>query len=233
MWLVAGVDDRSFERRLETDLLLEEIGPLTQLERLLLSRVGDLLADLACPGIDLARHQVRSQLVDDLRERHGSVDQVVLMTAVGVALTVRIVLVDHDLLARRQKPVRGLHGAGQDQLSCPVVDEDLSWVRAFWGRVLRMSVVDVVAGAVGENRVHEVRLDLRWHRALTGIASSVAAGRLVLEVPSDLAVESSDVRVDQERGRRRRAHVVGRVHADAVLGLDPADLRYRHSRTLP
>ena len=33
---VARVDDRALERRLETDLLLEEIGPLTQL-------VGDLV----------------------------------------------------------------------------------------------------------------------------------------------------------------------------------------------
>ena len=74
-----------------------------------------------------------------------------------------------------------------------------------------MGVVDVVAGAVGENRVDEVGLDLRRHRALAGEAAGVAAGRLVLEVPADLAVESGDVGVDEERGRRRRAHVAGRV----------------------
>src|ERR1017187_4810300 len=95
------------------------------------------------------------------------------------------------------------------------------------------SVVDVIAGAVGEHGVHEVRLDLRWHRALTRITASIATRRLVLEVPPDLAVESGDVRVDQERGRRRRAHIATGVHVHTVLGLDPADLGYRHSRTLP
>src|ERR1017187_8473126 len=95
------------------------------------------------------------------------------------------------------------------------------------------SVVDVIAGAVGEHGVHEVRLDLRWHRALTRITASIATRRLVLEVPPDLAVESGDVRVDQERGRRRRAHIATGVHVHVVLGLDPADLGYRHSRTLP
>ena len=50
-----------------------------------------------------------------------------------------------------------------------------------------MGVVDVVAGAVGEDGVDEVRLDLGRHRALAGKAAGVTAGRLVLEVPSDLA----------------------------------------------
>jgi hypothetical protein len=88
MWLVAGVDDRSFERRLETDLLLEEVSPLTELEWRRLASVGDLLADLARSCVDLTGHEVRGQLVDDPRKRDGPVDQVVLVTAVGVALAV-------------------------------------------------------------------------------------------------------------------------------------------------
>ena len=52
---VAGVDDRSLECRLETDLLFEEVRPLAQLELRHVAPVGDLLADLAGSGIDLSR----------------------------------------------------------------------------------------------------------------------------------------------------------------------------------
>ena len=233
MWFVAGVDDRSLERGLEANLLLEEIGPLTELEWRYVAAVGDLLADLPGSGVDLTGHQVRSQLVDDPGERDGPVEEVVLVTAVGVALAVGVVLVDDDLVARRQETVGGFHGAPQDQLPGTVVDDNLERVRALGSRVLRMSVVDVVAGTVGEHGVDEVGLDIRGHRALAGIATSVTTRRLVLEVPPDPAVELSDVRVDQERRRGRRADAARGVHLHPVLGLDPADLGHRHARTLP
>ena len=65
-----------------------------------------------------------------------------------------------------------------------------------------MRVVDVVAGAVGEHRVDEVRLDLGRLRAVAGEAARVAAGRLVLEVPADAVL--LDVPVDQEARRDDR-----------------------------
>jgi hypothetical protein len=46
--LVARVDDRSLQRRLETDLLLEEVGALADLERhLVRADARELAADLA------------------------------------------------------------------------------------------------------------------------------------------------------------------------------------------
>ena len=46
--LVAGVDDRALQRGLEPDLLLEEVGPLAELERHVVGgHAGQLAADLA------------------------------------------------------------------------------------------------------------------------------------------------------------------------------------------
>ena len=59
-----------------------------------------------------------------------------------------------------------------------------------------MRVVDVVARAVREHRVHEVGLDLGRLRAVAGEAAGVAARRLVFEVPADAPL--LDVAVDQQ-----------------------------------
>ena len=59
--LVAGVDDGPLERRLEADLLLEELGPLRELE-VDVSRVerpAVSVPTLPGPGEDLAGHEVR------------------------------------------------------------------------------------------------------------------------------------------------------------------------------
>ena len=48
---VAGVDDRPLERGLETDLDLEEVGPLAELEAVLAAVLPD--ADPACADDDL------------------------------------------------------------------------------------------------------------------------------------------------------------------------------------
>ena len=64
-----------------------------------------------------------------------------------------------------------------------------------------MRVVDVVARAVGEHRVDEVRLDLGRLRAVAREAARVASGRLVFEVPADAAL--LDVAVDQQATTRR------------------------------
>ena len=134
---------------------------------------------------------------DERRERDRPVDEVVLVGAVGVALAVGIVLVDDDLLAERQQAAGGLHRPGQDPLPGLVVTHDLQGVGALRGGELRVGVVDVVAGAVGQDGVHKVRLDLRRRRVVAGEAPGVAPGGLVFEIPPDLAV--LDVGVDQHR----------------------------------
>ena len=99
MGLVAGVDYRPLQGRLQADLLLEEVGPLRELELDVAPiPVGQLAADLARSGEYLPGHEVRGGVLDDPAEWGGSVHQVVLMTAVAVALAIRVVLVYDEFL---------------------------------------------------------------------------------------------------------------------------------------
>ena len=163
---VARVDDRSLQRRLQADLGLEEVRALGQLIRHVGGRrARRLRTDLPGAGEQLAGHEVRGRVLHDATERHRPVHEVVLMAAVGVALAVRVVLVDDDLLAVGQQAVRRLHRPDQDLLGGAVPHHDRPGVGALGRRQLRVRVVDVVAGAVGEDRVDEVGLDLgRVHR---------------------------------------------------------------------
>ena len=234
--LVTGVDDRALQRRLEADLLLEEVGALRELVRHVgAGEPGGLRAHLAGPGVDLPGDEVRHHVADDLRERDRTVHQVVLVGAVAVALAVGVVLVDDDLLARGQELGGGRHRSVEDQLGRPVVHHDRSRVGALRGRQLRVGVVDVVPGAVGEHGVDEVRLHLGWHLAFRVEAAGIVARLLVLEVPADprgtrrraRSREPLHVGVDQDRGGGDRVRIAP-ADDDPVLGLDPEDLLDRH-----
>src|SRR5918992_2621866 len=97
--LVAGVDDRPLEGRLQPDLDLEELGALGDLEG---DRAVVVVADQAAgAGEHLAADQERGQVADDPGERGRPVDQEVLVGAVGGALAVGVVLVDLDAAAAR------------------------------------------------------------------------------------------------------------------------------------
>ena len=104
--LVAGVDDRPLERGFETNLFLEEVGPLGQLEADLGPAV--LRPDLARPGEDLAGDEESGGEPDHVTERGLPGKQVVLVGAVAVALAVGVVLVDRDPLTGREQFVRGV-----------------------------------------------------------------------------------------------------------------------------
>ena len=161
---VARVHDRALERGLEPDLLLEEVGALADLE---VDRLGAVLgADLARTGEHLAGDEPRDEVAHERRERHRAVDEEVLVTAVGVALAVAVVLVDDDLLARGQQLAGGVHRAGEDALPRLVEQHGLHRIAALGRRVLGVRVVDVVARAVREHRVDEMRLDLGRLRAV-------------------------------------------------------------------
>ena len=58
-------------------------------------------------------------------------------------------------------------------------------------------------------------------------ATRIVGGRLVFEIPPDLARGGVDVGVDQQR-RGRDWIALPTAHDDAVLGLDTADLHDRH-----
>ena len=171
---VARVHDRALQRRLEPDLLLEEVGALADLEVARLRAV--LGADLAGTGEHLAGHEPRDEVAHERRERHRAVDEEVLVAAVRVALAVGVVLVDDDLLALRQQLARRVHRPGEDPLPRLVEQHGLHRVAALGRGVLGVRVVDVVARAVGEHRVDEVRLDLGRLRAVACEAARVAAG---------------------------------------------------------
>ena len=112
--LVPGVDDRPLQRRLEADLLLEKVRPLAELEGGG-AVAGFLTTDLARArvGRSRPRDEVCGEVSRDSPERHGAVDEVVLMAAVGVAFAVGVVLVNDDRLAvRHPAPTRNGRGSG-------------------------------------------------------------------------------------------------------------------------
>ncbi len=230
--LVPGIDDRALQGRLEPDDLLEEFGPLGDLE---VDRGGierrRLHPDLARAGEDGARDEVRHHAFDHPGERDGPVHHVVLVAAVGVALAVGVVLVDDRRGHVGDTRLGGDHGAAHDLLAGLVIDQAFERGQAFGGGVLRVGMVDVEAGAVGEDGVGQVGLDHRGQRPLAGEAAGVVARRLVLEVPPDPLLDVRRVGVDQHRGGGNRI-LLGTGRVNAVLGLDPADLDGGHASTL-
>ena len=174
--LVPGVHDGALQRRLEADLLLEELGSLGDLEGDVAPGVPRrLAAHLAGPAEDLAGHEVRGDEVRDPGEGHGPVHQVVLVGAVRIALAVRVVLVDDDGLALGKRPPHRDHRPAQHLLPRLVVEHGLEGIGALGRGELGVGVVDVVPGAVGEHGVDEMGLDLRGHRPLAGESPGVVA----------------------------------------------------------
>ena len=98
--LVARVDDRPLQRGLEPHLGLEEVGALRELvDRPAALVPWGLGPELPCTAEDLPGDEERRQVADDVGEGGLPVDEVVLVGAVGVALAVRVVLVDHEAAA--------------------------------------------------------------------------------------------------------------------------------------
>ena len=159
---VAGVDDRPLECGLEPDLFFEEVGPLGELiVHLVGALAGQLGAHLAGPREDLTGDEVRRAVANNSSERRVSAHEIVLMRAVGVALAIGIVLVEHQLLARREQRCCGGHRALDDEFAGSVVEHGAAWIGDLRGRHLRMGVVDVVAGTIAKDGIDEMGLDLR------------------------------------------------------------------------
>ena len=118
------------------------------------------------------------------------------MAAVGIALAVGVVLVDHELLALGQQAVGGEDGSTDDLFGGPVPHHHRAGIGALGGGQLGVGMVDVVAGTVGEHGVDQMGLHLGRLRC-PGRSAGIGAGRLVFEVPTDLAIVDGKVRVDQ------------------------------------
>ena len=134
---------------------------------------------------------MRHDVGHDAGEGHRPVHQVVLVGPVGVALAVGVVLQDDQALSGRQRPGRGGHRPGQDELARLVVADGVQGVGALRGRVLGVGVVDVVAGPVGEDGVDQVGLHLGRHRPLAGEAAGVPPGVSSSKSQSTLRLSSA------------------------------------------
>ncbi|CAB4561533.1 unannotated protein [freshwater metagenome] len=97
--LVSRIDDWSLQRRFETDLFLEKISTLTDLEGYELGREPKLTSDFPCTTENLSGDEMRCDLRNDSSEGQVSIDEVVLVTSVRVPFPIRVVLVRNDRLA--------------------------------------------------------------------------------------------------------------------------------------
>ena len=236
--LVAGVDDRALEGRLEPDLGLEEVGALGDL--VARSPAVDAEPDPAGAADDLARHEERDEAADDVGEGRAPGHEVVLVGAVGLALAVGVVLVEVD---RRLAGARGeqSHRLERDGVTGAVPGDGVARQGHLGRAVLGVGVVDVVAGAVGEHDVGERRvLDVGELARVGGLpvelpAAGVAQRVLERVVPARLVgadplgggIHADDLAREEHRVGHR---VAG--HRDAVLGLEPHDPPHRHGPTI-
>ena len=221
--LVPGVDDRPLQRGLEADLDLEEVGALADLEAVLAPVLPD--ADPAGPADHLAGDEERRQVPDDVGERRLAAHQVVLVGAVRRALVVGVVLVEQQLRRPRHLPGPD-RGVEHDQLAGLVPDHRVQRRGHLGGGVLRVRVVDVEAGAVGEDHVGQPEVlvgQLRRVGDLPGQveAAGVAQRVLLLEVPAGPPGPHGGRGVGVDDLRRGQHRVGQRLpdHGDAVLDL--------------
>ena len=153
--LVAGVDDAALERGLQADLDLDVVGALGQLEAGLVAGGPD--AHPARTGHDLTRHHERRQPRDHRGERGLPTHQIVLVGAVRGALAVDVVLVELEFGGAGHAghvPGGGLH----DTLAGLVPDDGVHGIGDLGRGVLRVRVIDVEPGAIGEDHVRRAHL---------------------------------------------------------------------------
>ncbi len=233
--LVAGVDDRPLERRLEAHLDLEEVGALAELEAVAVAVLAQ--ADPAGAADDLTTHEERRQVAHDVAEGGGAPDEVVLVRAVGGALVVGVVLVQQEVAL----PGPGSEPGGVQGHLLPrlVPGDDGQRVGALGGGVLGVGVVDVQARTVGEDHVGQAEvlvgeLGRVGHLARHVEAAGVAQRRLLLEVPAGAAglERGAGVGVDQSCARHHRVRVRVSLHRDAELGLGPHDSPHAHGASV-
>ena len=231
--LVAGVDDRALQRRLETDLHLEVVRALADLEAVAVTVLPE--PDPAGAADHLPADEERRQVAHDVAERGGPADEVVLVGAVRRPLVVGVVLVEQQvaLAGDGREPT----GVERDLLPRLVPPDDVEGCRALRRGVLRVRMVDVEAGAVGEDHVRQAEVLVG---ELAGVghlprhveAPGVAERGLLLEVPArPTCLEGRGrIGVHQPRAGDHGVRVRMSLHRDAELGLgahDPADAHGR------
>ncbi len=135
----------------------------------------------------LPGHEERGEVPDDVRERRGPAHQVVLVAAVRGALVVGVVLVQLDGGGARhgRGPGRGLR---HHPLASLIPDHRAQRVGALGCRVLRVGMVHVQPGPVGQDDVGQAQVLVGQLGGIRGIpgqveAPGVAQRVLLLEIP--------------------------------------------------
>ncbi len=231
--LVAGVDDGPLERGLESDLDLEVVGTLADLEAVRPAVLAQ--AYPAGPGHDLPRDEEWREVTNDVGEWRRALHEVVLMRAVRRALVVGVVLVQVD--RRRSRDERCASSSlGHDSLASLVPDHDVARIGALRRGVLRVRVVDVQPRSVGQDDVGETEVLIGQLARIGELAGQVEPARiaqrvLLLEVPPwSPRLRRRPVGVGVDDLRRGQHGVGGRLAGDrdAVLGLRPHDAPDAH-----
>ena len=193
------------------------------------------MPDPAGAADDLPADEERGQVPDDVGERRRAPHQVVLVGAVGRALVVGVVLVEQDRRRRRAPGRRPAGGVEHHLLPRLVPPHDVERGGALGRGVLRVRVVDVEPGAVGEDDVGQAHVlvgelarvgDLPGHVEAAGVAQR----RLLLEVPAGAAGLDGGrgVGVDDLRGGHHRVGQGLALDRDAVLDLGPHHPAHAH-----
>ena len=147
--LIPSIDDGTLQRRFEPHLDLKEVRSLGELE----AGVSALLPQTHTSGTGehLPRDEKWREVPHDVAEGRGPAHQVVLMTAVGRALVIRIVFV--QLNGERTRAGRRHRGIRHDLHPRAVPQDSIPRIRDLWAAVLRMGVVDVQACSVRQNQI--------------------------------------------------------------------------------
>jgi hypothetical protein len=157
------------------------------------------------------------------------------VTAVRRALVVGVVLVEHDVrLARVAGETARVE---RDLLPRLVPQHDITWVGALRRGVLRVGMVDVQPGAVGEDHVGQAQVLVGEQAGVRGLArhveaSGVAKRRLLLEVPARTTGPQRGARIGVHHPGARDHRVGHRLpdHGDAELRLGPHHPAHTHVR---
>ena len=148
MRLITGVDQRSFDHRVEVRHAFEKVRALRDLIRR--GRGSVFRADFPGSRHDGTRHEKRQQALKNHVERHRAVHQIIFMVPVTVPLAVGVVLVQHVPLRR---PVHGLQALGGHEFPRAFIRDQFASGTALRRRILGMRPVHVQTAAVRQEFV--------------------------------------------------------------------------------
>ena len=148
MRLVARINDRAIKGGFQAHFVFDEVSSLRDLEPWNLRLLSKTHA--SSTAHDRSSNKKRSQSTNHIVEVNTAGDLVVLVSSVGGALTVRIVLHQDDRTVFALE--RFFNNPACDHLAGTIIERGFKSTQRFWSGILRMSVVDIQACTVRQNR---------------------------------------------------------------------------------